>query len=188
MDIGFIVDSSGSLHTEYHKEKTFVKLLADSFQISKTGSRGSIITFSYNAELSVKLSDHDTKEGFNEATDNLPFFGYTTRIDKALRMAQEQLFLDENGARPNKPKLLVLLTDGTQTPYPDAEDPAKISEKLRNMGIKVVVIGIGASVNQTELVNIAGNKTNTYVATNFDSLQSETFVQDVSKTACDIGK
>ena len=182
------MDSSGSLRSEYHKEKKFVKLLADSFQISITGSRGSVITFSYNAELSVKLSDHHTREEFNKAVAKLPFFGYTTRIDKALHMAKHQLFKEANGARPNKPKLLVLLTDGSQTPYPDVEDPAKLSEELRKMGIKVIVIGIGASINRTELVNIAGNKTNAYVATNFDTLQSEAFVQTIASNTCNLGK
>ena len=188
VDVGFVVDSSGSLRNEYHKEKRFIKLLADSFHISKNGSRGGIINFSHKAELSVKLSDYQTKKGFNKAVDKLPLIGYTTRIDKALKMAKQQLFLNENGGRQTKPKLLVLLTDGSQTPHPDAEDPARISEELRNLGIKVIVIGIGENINGTELVNISGNKTNTYVATNFDELQSESFVWNIANSTCNLGE
>ena len=38
-DIGFVVDSSGSLRRNYGKEKAFVKTLSDSFGISADGSR-----------------------------------------------------------------------------------------------------------------------------------------------------
>ena len=39
VDVGFILDSSGSLRTEYHKEKDFLKKLAGAFDISPDGSR-----------------------------------------------------------------------------------------------------------------------------------------------------
>ena len=49
-DIGFILDSSGSLRHEYHKEKEFLKNIAKVFGVSEFGSRASVITFSYFAE------------------------------------------------------------------------------------------------------------------------------------------
>ena len=39
VDVGFVLDSSGSLRTEYHKEKDFLKALAGAFNISPGGSR-----------------------------------------------------------------------------------------------------------------------------------------------------
>ena len=53
---------------------------------------------------------------FNDAVDDIPLMGSTTRIDTALRMAQNELFLEENGGRDIAPNILVLLTDGSQTP------------------------------------------------------------------------
>ena len=55
-------------------------------------------------------------KSFNEAVDSIPLMGSTTRIDGALRLAQRQLFKVENGGRDLAPNILVLLTDGSQTP------------------------------------------------------------------------
>ena len=189
IDIGFIVDSSGSLRREYGKEKAFVKSLAESFEISANGSRAGIITFSWHAEHSVKLKDHATTESFKVAVDKLPLFGHTTRIDKALKMARDELFKSENGGRTSIPKLVIVLTDGAQTKDADAVDPGDIADEIRRRGVKVIVIGIGRRVNSTELLHMAGGeKKNVYLAKNFDELKSGSFVESVSKSSCNQGK
>lgn len=189
VDVGFIVDSSGSLRREYGKEKEFVKYLADSFGISPGGSRGGVITFSWHAELSVKFSDYSNSGDFNKAVDALPMFGHTTRIDKALRMARDELFSSKNGARAKVPKLLVILTDGAQTADADAVDPGDIAKEIRQTGVRVIVIGIGKKVDSKELLHMAGGqKSNLYAASNFDELKSSAFVASVSKTGCELSK
>ena len=99
LDVGFIVDASGSLRKEYHKEKNFVKILVESFGFGLSTTRAGIITFSHIAELSVKLSQYDSLNDFGSAVDSLPMIGSSTRIDKALELAQSDLFLPENGGR-----------------------------------------------------------------------------------------
>ena len=57
------------------------------------------------------------------------------RIDRALRLTQRELFAPENGGRNGGiPKVLILLTDGSQTPGKDAEDPGDIADQLRAEG------------------------------------------------------
>ena len=58
VDVGFILDSSGSLKDDYQNEKDFLKNLAGTFGISKDGSRASVITFSYYSDLSILFKDH----------------------------------------------------------------------------------------------------------------------------------
>ena len=84
--------------------------------INISGSRAAVITFSYRAKHSIKMKDHTDITSFNAAVDAIPLMGMTTRIDRALRLTQRELFALENGARPNHPKILILLTDGSQTP------------------------------------------------------------------------
>ena len=184
VDVGFILDSSGSLRKDYGKEKSFVKLLASTFGIHPNGSRAGVITFSYNAENSIKLSDHTDLNVFNAAVDSIPLMGFTTRIDRALRMAQKEMFSLGNGARPGIPKLLILLTDGSQTQDLGAEDPGDIAEQLRQDGISVLVVGIGSGVNATELAHIGGGAKNVYSAATFDELIGSDFVEDVKKVSC----
>ena len=115
VDVGFILDSSGSLRNEYQKEKDFLKSLAEAIGISKEGSRAGVITFSYKAEHSIKMKDHTDILDFNAAVDAIPLMGSTTRIDRALRLTQKELFSANNGALANNQNMLILLTDGSQT-------------------------------------------------------------------------
>ena len=66
----------------------FLKTIASSFGISKDGTRAGVITFSYEAKNSIKMNDHYNIASFNAAVDAIPLMGYTTRIDRALRLAQ----------------------------------------------------------------------------------------------------
>ena len=187
-EIGFIVDSSGSLRRDYNKEKEFVKILADSIGIEEGGSRAGIVTFSYDAELSVKLSDFRTTAQFKEIVDKLPFMGYTTRIDKALTLAKDQLFQQSTSAGRVLPKIIFLLTDGRQTRDQDAVDPATIASEIREeQDVKIIVIGIGAKINKEELIEIAGNSSLFFHAKNLKHLKSVPFVRNVAGHYCEIG-
>ena len=156
--------------------------------MSQTGSRAGVVTFSYNAELSIKMNEHDSMQTFGDAVDSIPLMGSTTRIDKALRLTQKELFSISNGARPGIPKILVLLTDGSQTADADAVDPGNIADEIRSKGIKVLVIGIGPGVNQTELLHLGGGQENTFSAGSFSELISGEFIGKVTKKKCDVGK
>lgn len=104
-----------------------MKNVAQIFGISRDESHVGVVTFSDVAKLSIKLKDHDNPRTFNSAVDAIPLMGSVTRIDRALRAAQEKLFTLKNGARPRTARVLVLLTDGSQTRGSDAEDPADVS-------------------------------------------------------------
>ncbi len=145
------------------------------------------MTFSYDAELSAKLSDYKSNDEFMTAVDKLPFMGYTTRIDKALKVAKDQLFSQPNGARAGVPKILFVLTDGAQTNDIDAVDPSEIAKTIRESGVTVIVIGIGSKVKTGELTRIAGDQSKMYLAKNFDHLNSAAFLQRLSNNSCPAG-
>ena len=188
MDVGFILDSSGSLRNDYDKEKDFLKALAASFGVSDDGARAGVVTFSYNSEHSIKLNDHSSFSSFNDAVDKIPLMGSTTRIDKALRLSQKELFTLPNGGRPGIPKILILLTDGSQTQDADAEDPSVIANEIRSKGIKLLVIGIGAGVDQAELLKLGGNeKDNVFTASTFEDLIAAPFIDAVTNSSCNAG-
>ena len=187
VDVGFILDSSGSLRREYHKEKNFLKTLAAVFGITENGSRAGVITFSYHAVHSIKLHNFTDLNSFSKAVDDIPLMGSTTRIDRALRLAQKEMFSSRNGGRLGVAKLLILLTDGSQTPDADAEEPGKIGEELRKMGVSIISIGIGEGVNETELAHIAGGENSTYSASTFDKLKDSAFLHDIKSSSCQIG-
>ena len=187
VDVGFILDSSGSLRNDYQNEKDFLKSLAGAFGVTKDDSRAGVITFSYYSEHSIKLKDHTDITSFNAAVDAIPLMGSTTRIDRALRLTQNELFTLENGARPGIPKILILLTDGSQTQDAGAEDPGVISNELRLSGITVIVVGIGSGTNATELAHMAGGADNAFSAASFDELIGGDFIKQLTDKSCQAG-
>ena len=187
-DIGFIVDSSGSLRRDFGKEKEFINILASSFGISGDRSRAGIVTFSYDAVLTAKMSDHKDIKDFRASVDKIPYMGYTTRIDKALKVARDELFAKSNGARAGLPKILFVLTDGSQTKDKDAVDPASIAEEIRQKyGAIVFSIGIGQNVKRDELIKIASDVARVFIAKNFQQLKSEDFVLPIANSFCAAG-
>ena len=188
LDAGFILDSSGSLRANYGKEKDFIKSLASALGLSADGARAGVVTFSNNAVLSIRLKDHIDISAFNNAVDSIPFIGSGTRIDVGLRLAERQLFTIANGGRLGVPKILILLTDGSQTQASGAEDPSSVANEIRNKGIKLLVIGIGSGTNQAELLRLGDNKAdNVFNAANFDELLTAPFISAVSESSCNVG-
>ena len=187
VDVGFLLDSSGSLANDYQKEKNFLKALAGTFGISADGAHSGVITFSSRAEHSIKMKEHTDIDSFNAAVDRIPLMGFQTRIDRALRLAQAELFAVENGARVNTPKILVLLTDGSQTDADGAEAPAKIADELRSIGVTFIVIGIGSGIDMGELDSIAGGPGKAHSASSFEELVSGAFLTSLSQSTCDVG-
>ena len=118
---------------------------------------------------------------------NLPFYGYQTRIDHALELAHRELYTEAGGNRPNVKKLLFLITDGRQNPdniNGVRLDPAKEAEKLHLSNVQIYAVGIGSKVNITELEAITKDPKKVYPAKDFEELTSTEFVSKVSKQLC----
>ena len=166
---------------DYQKLKDFTKAIASSF--TEGGPVAGVITFSTDAEISIKLSDHQQHNSFNDAVDNIPLMGRTTRTDKALRLAQNELFTLANGARQGIPKVLIALLDGSQTP--GGENSEAIARELRNAGIQLLLVGIGPEVSSSELLRIADNDQSVvFSAPTFDYLYNGSLVDDVVQRVC----
>ena len=134
------------------------------------------------------MNDYFDILSFNAAVDDIPYMGYTTRIDRALRLTQISMFTKENGARAVAPKFLVLLTDGAQTWYKDAEDPSVIGKELRKKGVTIFTIGIGNNTKTRELIETSGSRDKSFNAASFDVLMGDTFVKGITDAVCSAGK
>merc|ERR1712168_1643541 len=158
-DVAFILDSSGSLRTEYHKEKDFLKRVVSTFGLSEDGFRAGVVTFSHGADISIKFNNHYDSDSFNRAVDHIPLVGSITRIDLALQKTEE-LFTKENGARVYASEFVVLITDGSQTRLPGAADPCALTD-------------------QKALECMAGGPEHSHKAKSFDELLRGSYVDEV---------
>merc|ERR1711931_192948 len=185
-DLGFILDSSGSVRGDFHKEKTFLKQIAERFHIVENWAHAGVVSFSHEARVDIPFNTHYEQASFEKAVDAIRPIGFTTRIDLALIKARDSLFARSNGARDGVNKAIVVITDGHQTYNAHGvTDPSDISNKMRDDGFTIVVVGIGSDVHPKELDDIAGGVGKSYRAASFDDLLEQPFIEQASKSACE---
>lgn len=82
--------------------------------------------------------------------------------------------------------MALVLTDGTQTPEPSPgeseENLISAAQLLHDKGIDVLALGIGKDVNPFQLLNIASDENNLYVAKVFDEILD--VVEELTKREC----
>ena len=104
-----------------------------------------------------------------------------------LQMAKEELAKLSSKDKGTRPKVLFLITDGSQSLGVGAVNPAIIANEIRNLGVHIFVIGIGTDIKTKELEAIVGKPANLYLASDFSQLQSNRFVKELSDVACKAG-
>ncbi|XP_068712220.1 uncharacterized protein [Montipora foliosa] len=91
-----------------------------------------------------------------------------TRIDLALKVAAEKVFVPSGGSRSSVPKILILMTDGYQTQIADVSTPLdKEVLPLRRKGVQVYALAIGPYTKERELRLIVQKKENIFKSATF---------------------
>jgi len=186
LDVGMIIDSSGSVSmANYMKQKTFVKKLNTYLRTNSEPNSyiSGVIQFSELAEIVHYLGNSSAM--FDSHVDNMGYMGTVTRLDKALKKADNELFRDFNGDRLNVKNLVFIVIDGTPTKDHDWEDPVDITDRFRAAGMDVMVLGIGSEISLFELNELAGNLPNRVLKTpSFDNFDTDSFVTEAGKLIC----
>ena len=189
MDLGFILDSSGSVgYIGYQQEKAFIKSISARFHENQDGPIASVITYSFDADLNIKLNDYMFPDlaSFNLAVDTIPYIASISRLDKALLLAQTDLYSLENGGRPDCPKVLIVLLDGVPTQGYDYVDPSTIAQTIRNSGIYTLFVAFGQEVSylQPFLLQVAGNDNeDIFTVIDASQLTEESFIDAIISRA-----
>ena len=101
-------------------------------------------------------------------------------------MARDEFFTRENGSRDGKMKLLILITDGKQNKAAGYRRPDLIADDLRQLGITLLVVGVGAGVDINELSDISGPDDNWRRVNDFRELNSRGFIERMTRKSCDL--
>ncbi|XP_065051280.1 uncharacterized protein LOC135680954 [Rhopilema esculentum] len=170
LDLAFAIDASAGAE-QGGKEKMaevteFARRVASAFKVAPADSHLGLITFSTDAQR--KLC------GAKDSVRVKPHSGKFT--GQALKLAKEGLF----GAvhRPDALDVLVLITDG-----PSSDNVMAPARSLRDMGVKLITVGIGDHINKRQLANIASDPDDDNMfLTEFDNLQP--LIPKIQKSAC----
>ena len=134
------------------------------FNLGRERTRASVITFSTDSEMKIKLNQFYDKASFDKAVDNMDMTKHDTRMDLALHKARSEMFQSSSGARVRVPR--ILLTDGIQDPPASQNKEPRIpAETLRKDVVTILTVGIG-STNQKKLEEITGNPNNVFHISN----------------------
>ena len=183
MDIGFVLDNSGSVRSDYGRMKDFVNLMANA--VFSQSTRASVILMgnSKTTQLAVNFKESTNVQDFQRRVLNLPYINSGPRLDKALSIASWQMYTRRRGARYRSRKVLFIITDGLHTMSSEGGEISLSSYAydLKRRGVVLCPIGVSKAVDQYQLRNIAFSPDYMYHVENFSLLQSIYFVKDVYK-------
>ena len=106
LDIAFIVDSSGSIgRKNWERMKRFVKSIVSKLDVGRATTRVAAIAYSTNPEVVWRFSDFQGTDMVNRIIDRMRWQRDYTYTDKALLLADRDLFQTSNGMRLNAQKV-----------------------------------------------------------------------------------
>lgn len=113
-----------------------------------------MITYSNKATIDVDLLSFKNSKSLSDVLYKIPYKGKNTRIDLALQLLYQAFFTVRGGMRPVATRVAILITDGFQTRHSSARSLKDVAKELEKNGIKLLVVGIGDSVNEAVLRSI----------------------------------
>lgn len=109
-DVALIVDSSGSIgRRNWKKMLNFLKKMIDLYSVGPDKTHFAIVAYSNWARVEFHLNTLTgsslTSQGYKELVDKIRFQRGFTFIDKALLVADKDVFTTARGMRPELPQV-----------------------------------------------------------------------------------
>ncbi|XP_059211841.1 collagen alpha-1(XII) chain [Centropristis striata] len=167
-DVVLLVDGSYSIGlANFAKVRAFLEVLVTSFDVGPDKVQISLVQYSRDPHTEFHLNSHQDVSAVVRAVRTFPYRGGSTNTGRAMTYVREKIFQAVRGARPNVPRVTILITDGKSS---DAfQEPAT---KLRNSDVEIFAVGVKDAV-RSELEAIANQPASTHVYTvdDFDAFQ-----------------
>ncbi|XP_078375646.1 coadhesin-like isoform X1 [Oculina patagonica] len=183
LDVGVIIDSSNSISTgDYSIARRYIIQLAERLDISEAGTHMAILLYSWEAHTWHRFTDAQSINKIRSKANDLPHIRGGTRTDRALELAAEDFFgWEDSGDRPDKPNVLIVLTDGDTN---EGSKPfSQVIPPLDDADVRRVAVGIGSGVDVWELRQIASANNDVLQVSGYGSLYSK--LEDIMKMACE---
>ncbi|XP_067680566.1 collagen alpha-6(VI) chain-like [Haliotis asinina] len=152
MDLAFLLDGSGSEgNKDFGYQKYFAKLVAGELRIGNNATRIAMATFSTGANKNFDFKNGMSITEVNHNIDKAHYPNGESYTHLGLQYLHDHTFSQRN-ARYGTKHIAVVLTDGRS----NEEDLTKQqAQRLKDSGVLVIAVGIGAGVQMSELKNIA---------------------------------
>ncbi|KAM9601180.1 vitrin isoform 1-T1 [Trichechus inunguis] len=163
-DIGFVIDGSSSVGTSnFRTLLQFVANVSKEFEISDTDTRIGAVQYTYEQRLEFGFDQYSSKPDILNAIKRVGYWSGGTSTGAAINYALEQLF---KKSKPNKRKLMVLITDGRS--YDDVRIPAMAAHQK---GVITYAIGVAwAAQDELEVIATHPARDHSFFVDEFDNL------------------
>ncbi|RUS71914.1 hypothetical protein EGW08_020327, partial [Elysia chlorotica] len=179
-DIIFLMDASSSEGAlNFEKMKAFIADFASQFVIGQGNVQISCVAFSTSIHIEFYLNETSSINDLLGKISNIRFYGGTTMTHLAFETVRTQVLTPENGGRLGAADTVILLTDGRSVVPTETRAEA---QKLKDMGVNIITIGVGTSVDTVELEAVATDVQHAFSVINFDALKS--IELELVQTAC----
>lgn len=160
----------------------FVIRLSENFQLGDQAAQVGVVVFGNEADVHIKLGKYDKREEFTEALMSVRYRATTTNTADALELAANEI---QSSSRfgPELPGILILFTDG-QSNDPSATAVAAMAAKA--LGMRILAVGIGPSINLNELRGVASDPDSEHVflIDDFSPLSFASILSPLVRTTC----
>lgn len=185
VDIGFVLDSSGSLQesgNNFLELKKFTTDIIDLLEIGATKVRVAAVQFSGYAIVEFGLNKFFNKQDIIDTINNMEFLGTTTYTGEGLRFLRERVFVEALGDRPGVPNIGIVITDGKSNIREN--ETAIEADRTKRAGTRLIAVGITNQIDMTELRTIASKPEDVFTVANFNGLAA--ILQDVVDATCQV--
>ncbi|XP_021486656.1 von Willebrand factor A domain-containing protein 2 isoform X2 [Meriones unguiculatus] len=144
LDLVFLLDASASVGPEnFAQMQSFVRKCTLRFEVNPDVTQVGLVVYGSQVQTAFGLDTHPTRAAVLRALSQAPYLGGVGSAGTALLHIDGKVMTVQRGARPGVPKAVVMLTGGS-----GAEDAAVPAQKLRNNGISVLVVSVGAVLRE----------------------------------------
>ena len=173
-NVVLVIDRSGSMYgTPISSAKNSANLFIDYME---SEDMAGVVSFSTSARYDYHLATltPEVKNSIKQEINSISAFGVTA-IGSGMRYGLNDLL---NYGNPNNPWAIVLLSDGYQN---SGENPNNVIPSIKASNIQVYTVGLGPSVDQKLLGNIAEQTGGKYYYSPTDSQLQEIYNDIVGK-------
>ena len=135
MDMGVLIDASGSIRSHYPDYMNILEKIVQHFPISRSENRFGIVSMVNDKSHVVGFNDYVTSGGFLKSLKTLPEPEGNSNMATSLKTVYDKLI---STSRTNVPRTLVVLSDGFKSDLlEDGKNAVQWADKIESLGIKV---------------------------------------------------
>ncbi|XP_043946388.1 collagen alpha-1(XIV) chain-like isoform X2 [Protopterus annectens] len=178
-DVVLLVDGSWSIgRSNFKLIREFLVNFITPFHVAADKVRIALSQYSGDPRTEWNFTQYPTKEETVAAARNLRYKGGNTFTGLALTHIQEEILLNEAGAKPETPKFVILLTDGK------SQDDANVSsQSLKDSEVEIFAVGV-KNADEAELRQIASEPLEKHVYNVPDFPQLRSLVVNLTRALC----